>query len=191
MYVRHRFKSKELGWALLNEIKTQTILLLPFPRRFLRFYGSINQLGSCRARSIYLTTLFLDRLIPLSGKSVFVHILPPETDICLLRRYNSCSSAPCWSFCLRQERIQNPLWLKLLFSFDILDTPDTFRIPYLPEIFTLLVLYSKPLFNKSTLLPVNMCKIVGWVANSVEPDQTPHSASSDLGLLCLLRPVTD
>ena len=30
---------------------------------------------------------------------------------------------------------------------------------------------------------------VGWVANSVGPDQTPRSAASDLGLHCLLRPV--
>ena len=28
-----------------------------------------------------------------------------------------------------------------------------------------------------------------WVANSIEPDQTPHSVASDLGLHCLLRPV--
>ena len=27
------------------------------------------------------------------------------------------------------------------------------------------------------------------MANSVDPDEMPHSAASDLGLLCLLRPV--
>ena len=27
------------------------------------------------------------------------------------------------------------------------------------------------------------------MANSVDPDETPHSAASHLGLLCLLRPV--
>ena len=27
------------------------------------------------------------------------------------------------------------------------------------------------------------------MANSIDPDQTPHSAVSDLGLHCLLRPV--
>ena len=32
-------------------------------------------------------------------------------------------------------------------------------------------------------------KIAGWVANSVDPDETPHSAASHLGLYCLLRPV--
>ena len=26
------------------------------------------------------------------------------------------------------------------------------------------------------------------MANSIDPDQTPHSAASDLGLYCLLRP---
>ena len=33
-------------------------------------------------RSVYLTTLFQDRLSPLSGKPVLVHILSPETDNC-------------------------------------------------------------------------------------------------------------
>ena len=32
-------------------------------------------------------------------------------------------------------------------------------------------------------------KIAGWVANSVDPDETPHSAASHLGQYCLLRPV--
>ena len=32
-------------------------------------------------------------------------------------------------------------------------------------------------------------KIAGWVANSVDPDETPLSAASHLGLHCLLRPV--
>ena len=33
----------------------------------LRFYGPINSIGSCRARSVYLTTRLLGRLNPLSG----------------------------------------------------------------------------------------------------------------------------
>ena len=32
-------------------------------------------------------------------------------------------------------------------------------------------------------------KIAGWVANSVDPDETPHFAASHLGLYCLLRPI--
>ena len=32
-------------------------------------------------------------------------------------------------------------------------------------------------------------KTAGWVANSVDPDETPRSAASHLGLYCLLRPV--
>ena len=31
------------------------------------FYGPVNPLGSCRARSVYLTTRLLGRLSPLSG----------------------------------------------------------------------------------------------------------------------------
>ena len=41
--------------------------------------------------------------------------------------------------------------------------------------------------KKVHFLPVEVSKIVGWVAHSVDPDQTPHSAASDLGLHCLLR----
>ena len=33
----------------------------------LRFYGPVNPVGSCRARSIYLTTRLLDRRSPLMG----------------------------------------------------------------------------------------------------------------------------
>ena len=50
-------------------------------------------------------------------------------------------------------------------------------------------LYLVLLFNKSILLPVNVCEIAGWVENSVDPDQTPRSAASGLGLLFLLMPV--
>ena len=32
-----------------------------------RFYGPVNPMGSCRARSVYLTTRLLGRLSPLSG----------------------------------------------------------------------------------------------------------------------------
>ena len=43
----------------------------------LRFYGHVNPLGSCRARSVYLITLLLSRLSPLR-----ISILSPETDNC-------------------------------------------------------------------------------------------------------------
>ena len=33
----------------------------------LRFYGPVNPMGSCRARSVYLTTRLLGRLSPQSG----------------------------------------------------------------------------------------------------------------------------
>ena len=33
----------------------------------LMFYGQVNPMGSCRARSVYLTTRLLGRLSPLSG----------------------------------------------------------------------------------------------------------------------------
>ena len=33
----------------------------------LRFYGPVNPVGSCRVRSVYLTTCLLGRISPLSG----------------------------------------------------------------------------------------------------------------------------
>ena len=35
---------------------------------------------------------------------------------------------------------------------------------------------------------LDVSKTAGFVANSVDPDQTARSAASDLGLHCLLRP---
>ena len=47
----------------------------------LRFCDPVNPLGSCRARSVYLTTLLLSRLSSKRLTSI-VHILSPETDNC-------------------------------------------------------------------------------------------------------------
>ena len=51
-----------------NEPSHQDLHCLPFCFEGLiemRFYGQVNSLGLCRARSVYLTPLFLDRLSPL------------------------------------------------------------------------------------------------------------------------------
>ena len=50
---------------------------------------------------------------------------------------------------------------------------------------------SQNLKKKKTnlLLHFNVCKTMGFMANSVDQDQTPRSAASDLGLHFLLRPV--
>ena len=42
--------------------------------------------------------------------------------------------------------------------------------------------------NKPYSLPVDVSQNCLIVANSVDPDQTPRSAASDLGLHCLLMP---
>ena len=53
--------------------------------------------------------------------------------------------------------------------------------------------YSHPLFftlyfsSMAILLPMNVYKIDGLGANSADPDQITSSATSDLGLHCLLR----
>ena len=50
---------------------------------WLEFNGQVNTLMVMSSLSVYLTTLFLGRLSPLSGKPVLVHILSQETDNCL------------------------------------------------------------------------------------------------------------
>ena len=54
-----------------GEIRKISRLLLssvPYLALFvLRFYGPVKPMGSCRARSVYLTTCLLGRLSPLNG----------------------------------------------------------------------------------------------------------------------------
>ena len=50
----------------------------------LKSYSPINRMGSCRVRSVYLTTLLLGRLSPLKRLTSIVQILLPETDSSLL-----------------------------------------------------------------------------------------------------------
>ena len=55
--------------------------------------------------------------------------------------------------------------------------------------YTFWTLFIILLFNKAILLSANVWRNDGWVAINVDPDQTPHSATSDLGLYCSLWPV--
>ena len=50
--------------------KVASILRTPICLFVLRFYGPVNPMGSCRSRSVYLTTRLLGRLSPLSGSPV-------------------------------------------------------------------------------------------------------------------------
>ena len=52
-----------------------------------------------------------------------------------------------------------------------------------PILFTIYLSSTRPLYC------LWVRKIAEWVANSVDPDQTPRSAASDLGLHCLLISV--
>ena len=70
-------KKKKNDCAILNQflclsglfgLICSLSLLLMVPCLFvLRFYGPVNPVGSCRARSVYVTTRLLDRLSSLSG----------------------------------------------------------------------------------------------------------------------------
>ena len=58
----------KIGLELLNGIIYNDALCLTSLFVFvLGFYGPVNPMGSCRARSVYLTTRLLGRLSPLSG----------------------------------------------------------------------------------------------------------------------------
>ena len=65
----------------------------------LRFYGPVNPMGSCRARSVYLTTRLLGRLSPLKRLTSIVHILSPETDNC-----------PSWISGRERMTVENISW---------------------------------------------------------------------------------
>ena len=51
-----------MGVGLENKVMLCYVCLF-----VLRFYGPVNPMRSCRARSVYLTTRLLGRLSPLSG----------------------------------------------------------------------------------------------------------------------------
>ena len=55
------FQQKSINSVLIPRQKQMVCLFE------LRFYGPVNPMGSCRARSVYLTTRLLGRLGPLSG----------------------------------------------------------------------------------------------------------------------------
>ena len=65
----------------------------------LRFYGPVNPMGSCLARSVYLTTHLLGRLSPLKRLTSIVHILSPETDNC-----------PSWISVRERMTVENISW---------------------------------------------------------------------------------
>ena len=50
-----------------NSTLSKAMFMLALDLFVLRFYGQVNPMGSCRARSVYLTTRLLGRLSPLSG----------------------------------------------------------------------------------------------------------------------------
>ena len=55
-------------WLLQAIFRVHSITFKLFVCFFvLRFYGPVNPMGSCRARSVYLTTRLLGRLGPLNG----------------------------------------------------------------------------------------------------------------------------
>ena len=51
----------------INQECKQLVNSVSFVLFMLRVYGPVNPMGSCRARSVYLTTSLLGRLSPLSG----------------------------------------------------------------------------------------------------------------------------
>ena len=53
----------------------------------LRFYGPVNPMGSCQARSVYLTTRSLGRLSPLSGYPVLCTIFRQKLQLPFLNQW--------------------------------------------------------------------------------------------------------
>ena len=68
LLVRHEIKSKifrpKIKFEAQEGIVNSPSLVCLF---VLRFYGTVNPIGSCRAQSVYLATLLLGRISLLSG----------------------------------------------------------------------------------------------------------------------------
>ena len=64
-------KSDKFSWRNKKIIDTISDIWsndqVPMILFVLRFYGPVNPMGSCRVRSVYLTTPLLGRLSPLNG----------------------------------------------------------------------------------------------------------------------------
>ena len=78
----------------------------------LRFYGPVNPMGSCQARSVCLTTSLLGRTKSSKRLTSIVHILSPETDNCpswISRRERMTIENISWSVstkeCINIERL--------------------------------------------------------------------------------------
>ena len=54
---------RDIGYVMHRDIRSLVLFVL-------RFYGPVNPMGSCRAWSVYLTTLFLGRLSPPNDQPV-------------------------------------------------------------------------------------------------------------------------
>ena len=73
VFVCHALFSSPLGvlgrlFSMIVALLGLSVFILFYLKLFvLRFYGPVNQMGSCRARSVYLTTRLLGRLSPLNG----------------------------------------------------------------------------------------------------------------------------
>ena len=63
LYIKSKVMKSRIRWC-----KTFALGACPGVSLFvLMFYGPVNPMGLCRARSVYLTTRLLGRLSPLSG----------------------------------------------------------------------------------------------------------------------------
>ena len=73
LYVSMKFHENILKGFHIKELTRNIIIFQTgvttklFCLFVLRFYGPVNPMGSCRARSVYLTTRVLGRFSPLSG----------------------------------------------------------------------------------------------------------------------------
>ena len=94
--------------------------------------------------------------------------------------WGNCSShlSYCLSYLapLYLVLIRRKMFIKYLFYPKYSDTSTPYHI-------------CSKIWTRTIHYPMLCLKIAGWVANSVDPDETPHSAASHLGLYCLLRPV--
>ena len=185
-------------------------------------YGPVNLMGSCQARLVYLITLLLGRLRPLSGKPVLCTFFRQKLITALLesaeendrRKYfmitlhkRMLPTRQAWTSNLlitNRTRIQLSHWGWLsafnkhqqhVFSWENISFLGLKKAPYLelwnysinPKYWdTVSTNHTSPKIWNSPFYYVLMCvNIAVYMANWADPDQTPTSAASDLGLHCL------
>ena len=100
-----------LPYEFLNNLQPICLFVL-------RFYGPVTPIGSCRVWSIYLTTLLLGRLSPLSSPSLLTTFLYQKLTNALLESAKGRTATFTSNSVFRENRCHPTVNLQLFFCCD-------------------------------------------------------------------------